>query len=126
MQWQSKKGEGLSVWIALTYTMKIYDNDIIYGVMAVNLLTNKSTDPSDICIAWSTSPKVACSFTIYADIEFPENDHMVKPILFKSLKTSKSNEKIQNMKLVDNNGRPCRKEELQKSKKEKINENQKM
>lgn len=126
MQWQSKKGGGLSVWIALTYTMKIYDNDIIYGVMTVNQLANKNTDPCDICIAWSTNPRVACRYTIYADIEFPENDHMVKPILFKSLKASKSNKKIQNMKIVDNDGKLYRKEELQKSKKEKINENQKM
>ena len=51
---------------------------------------------------------------------------MVKPTLFKSLKTSKSNKKIQNMKIVDNDGKLYRKEELQKSKKEKINENQKM
>lgn len=103
--------------------MKIYNDDIIYGVMAVNPLTNKSTDPSDICIAWSTSPKVACRYTIYADIAFPKNDHMVKPILFKSLKASKSNKEIQNMKIVDDiDGKLCRKEELQKSKKEKINE----
>ena len=122
MQWQSKKGEGLSIQIALTYTMKIYNDDIIYGVMAVNPLANKSTDPCDICIAWSTNPRVACRYTIYADIEFPKNDHMVKPILFKSLKASKSNKKIQNMKIVDIDGKLCRKEELQKSKKEKINE----
>ena len=106
--------------------MKIYNDDIIYGVMAVNPLTNKSTDPCDICIAWSTNPRVACRYTIYADIEFPENDHMVKPILFKSLKTSKSNKKIQNMKIVDNDGKLYRKEELQKMKKEKTNESQKM
>lgn len=93
MQWQSKTGEGLSVWIALTYTMKIYDNDIIYGVMAVNPLTNKSTDPSDICIAWSTSPKVACRYTIYADIEFPENDHMVKPHIIQITKNIKKQQK---------------------------------
>lgn len=116
MQWQSKKGEGLSVWIALTYTMKIYNDDIIYGVMAVNSLTNKSTDPCDICIAWSTNPKVACRYTIYADIEFPKNDHMVKPILFKSLKASKSNKKIQNMKIVDIDGKLFTNEELQKLK----------
>lgn len=96
--------------------MKIYDDNIIYGVMAVNPLANKSTDPCDICIAWSTNPRVACRYTIYADIEFPKNDHMVKPILFKSLKASKSNKKIQTMKIVDIDGKLFTNEELQKLK----------